>query len=72
MELDDDMEAADAEFCRAIRYLEAVQRLQAWSGDDETESRLARLAEVYRARATALILGGVAASHVATGKFKRA
>jgi hypothetical protein len=66
------MQAADANFVRGLRYIEAAWRLQAWSGDDETESRLARLAEVYRARATALILGGVAASHVATGKFKRA
>jgi hypothetical protein len=51
------MEVADAEFVRGMRYLAAAARCEGWCGDDLTEGRLQRLADDYRARANALMLG---------------
>jgi hypothetical protein len=47
---------ADQDFTRGLRYLEAARRCERWCGDDLTESRLARLATEYRARANVLMM----------------
>lgn len=50
---------ADWSFTRGFRYLEAARRCERWIGDDDVQSKLARLAQAYRARGYALM--GVAA-----------
>jgi len=51
------MEAADRDFCRGIQYLAAALRLEDWSCDDVTDSKLRRLASTYRDRAYGLLMG---------------
>jgi hypothetical protein len=57
---------ADQDFTRGLRYLEAARRCERWCGDDLTESRLARLATVYRERGQALMIK-MGAPALATG-----
>lgn len=66
------MEAADADFTKGLRYLQAARRCSAWCGDDITESRLQRLGMAYRARGMALIdLAGRAGEHHSPGRTER-
>ena len=61
------MEAADRDFCRGIQYLAAARRLEDWSCDDVTDSKLRKLAAVYRTRANGLLMGvGDDARHAAS------
>lgn len=53
------MQAADVNFTRGLRYIEAAQRCRAWGGDDETQGRLCRLAESYSQRGQALMMNGL-------------
>jgi hypothetical protein len=48
---------ADRSFTQGLRYLMAARRCEAWCGDDETQSKLGRLALAYRERSNALMVG---------------
>lgn len=50
------MQEADGNFVRGMKYLAAARRCQAFSGDEETQGKLGKLAVEYRRRGTALMM----------------
>lgn len=60
------MEAADVRFTQGLRYISAAARCRSWAGDAKAEGQLAKLADSYSKRGTALMIGEVGATPLAT------